>query len=77
MPFEELDRLSSITRFPSLNEREYSLNNPSKIIVSIPDFPSILFFPELPFSLLFRLLPVASISRKPVNVNCSKLFGRL
>ena len=76
-PFGEFDRLSSITTFPLFSEREYSLNNPSKIIVSFPDFPSILFFPALPFSLLSRLLPVASISRKPVNVNSSTLLGRI
>ena len=77
IPFGELDLLSSITKFPSLTEREYSLNNPSKITISFPDFPSILFIPELPFSLLSRLLPIASISREPVNVICSTLFGRI
>ena len=77
MPFGVLDRLSSITNFPLLTVREYSLNNPSKITVSSPDFPSILFFPELPLSLLSRLLPEASISSEPVNIMSSTLLGRV
>ena len=77
MPFGDPDRLSLITKFSLLTAREYSLNNPSKITISFPDFPSRLFSPALPFSLLSRLLPAASISREPVNVIPSTLLGRI
>ena len=77
MPLGELDRLSSITKLPLLTTTMYSSNKPSKITISSPNLPSILFSPEFPFSLLSRLLPVPSISREPVNVSCSTLLGRV
>ena len=77
MPSGEPGLLSLIIRFSSLTSREYSLNNPSKITMSIPNLPSNLFSPALPFNLLSRLLPAASISCEPVNVICSTLSGRV
>ena len=46
-------------------------------MVSFPDFPSILFFPELPFKILSRLLPVAFISKEPDKLIFSTFIGRV
>ena len=45
--------------------------------MSVPSFPFISLLPELPLRILSRLFPVASISKEPVNVIFSILFGRL
>ena len=45
--------------------------------MSVPNPPSILLLPEFPLNVLFRSLPIASISEEPVKIIFSTLIGRV